>query len=78
MNVDHVVLAHGYPWKNSSWPGQVCLSCTGQFVRVGLTPQQSEFQGQIIHSSAFRHAGPFVGKKVIVIGACTSGESIPT
>lgn len=34
------------------------------------------FDGQILHSSTYKHATDHLGKKVAVVGACTSGTTI--
>ncbi|EKM60233.1 uncharacterized protein PHACADRAFT_246087 [Phanerochaete carnosa HHB-10118-sp] len=39
-------------------------------------PGQEDFGGQIVHSSEFKSAKVFVGKKVVIIGACTSAHDI--
>ena len=35
---------------------------------------QDEFEGQILHSTQHKNALDHKGKKVAVVGACTSGE----
>ncbi|EKM60231.1 uncharacterized protein PHACADRAFT_132721 [Phanerochaete carnosa HHB-10118-sp] len=35
---------------------------------------QDEFSGTIVHSEHFRSAAPYVGKKVLVVGACSSAH----
>ena len=37
---------------------------------------QDEFEGKIIHSSQHKSARDHIGKKVVIIGACTSGHDI--
>ena len=37
---------------------------------VGL---QEEFQGKTLHSTDYTNADAYVGKKVVVVGACSSG-----
>jgi len=47
--------------------------------RVPVMPQwpgQESFQGQILHSSAYKNAAPFRGKKVLVAGMGNSGAEI--
>ncbi|KAJ7180333.1 hypothetical protein C8R43DRAFT_972653 [Mycena crocata] len=39
-------------------------------------PGMDEFKGQILHSSQHKKAADHVGKKVVVIGACTSAHDI--
>ena len=36
---------------------------------------QEEFQGQVLHSTSHHSAKDHIGKKVFIIGACTSGVS---
>ena len=50
------------------------MVCTGHHV-LPLVPQfpgQERFSGQILHTHAFKHATPFLGKKVCVVGAGNS------
>lgn len=35
---------------------------------------KKEFQGQILHAFAHRSSKDHIGKKVVVVGACTSGR----
>ena len=35
-----------------------------------------KFKGEVIHSSKFRVGSDYVGKKVVVVGACTSSHDI--
>jgi cation diffusion facilitator CzcD-associated flavoprotein CzcO len=39
-------------------------------------PSQDEFQGQILHSTQHKDALDHAGKKVAVIGACTSAHDL--
>ncbi|GJE89350.1 NAD(P)/FAD-dependent oxidoreductase [Phanerochaete sordida] len=41
-----------------------------------LFPGQDDFKGRILHSHEFKSAKDFVGKKVVIIGACTSAHDI--
>jgi hypothetical protein len=38
--------------------------------------RQDEFEGILVHSSEYKTAKEYVGKKVVVIGSATSGESL--
>ncbi|EKM50761.1 uncharacterized protein PHACADRAFT_153015 [Phanerochaete carnosa HHB-10118-sp] len=58
MHVDHIVLAHGFLFKKTVFPGQ------------------DDFKGQLLHSSEFKTAKGLEGKKVIIVGACSSGHDI--
>ncbi|KAG9220500.1 hypothetical protein CCMSSC00406_0003956 [Pleurotus cornucopiae] len=46
--------------------------------RVPEYPGMDEFQGQILHSTEHKHATDHAGKKVVVIGSCTSAHDICT
>lgn len=37
-------------------------------------PGREEFQGQVLHSTQHKSAKDHIGKKVFIIGACTSGR----
>lgn len=37
---------------------------------------EEKFQGELLHSTSYRSAARFIGKKVVIVGACTSGTSI--
>ncbi|EKM60232.1 uncharacterized protein PHACADRAFT_203479 [Phanerochaete carnosa HHB-10118-sp] len=58
LHVDHVVMAQGFTFKKTVFPGQ------------------EAFQGQIMQSNDFKSAKGLVGKKVVIIGACTSAHDI--
>ena len=34
------------------------------------------FAGELVHSSAYRHGGPYLGRRVLVVGAGNSGAEI--
>ncbi|KAJ4485257.1 hypothetical protein J3R30DRAFT_3730510 [Lentinula aciculospora] len=59
--IKHLVFATGF---NGSQPN------------IPTYPGTDSFKGQIIHSSQYKMASDFVGKKVVVIGACTSAHDI--
>ncbi|KAI6145594.1 FAD/NAD(P)-binding domain-containing protein [Pisolithus tinctorius] len=61
FHVNHVVLAMGF---GSGLPNIPNIPC------------QDEFKGQILHSSQHKRATDHLGKKVVVIGACTSAHDI--
>ncbi|THG94933.1 hypothetical protein EW145_g8052 [Phellinidium pouzarii] len=56
----HIVFAHGFG---------------GGVPNMPAIPGMDEFGGKIIHSSQHKSARDHVGKKVVVVGACTSGKS---
>jgi cation diffusion facilitator CzcD-associated flavoprotein CzcO len=52
---------------------------TGLGEGKGATPDikgREAFKGQVLHSMQLKRASEHVGKKVVVVGACTSGENI--
>ncbi|KAG1751337.1 uncharacterized protein EDB91DRAFT_1243608 [Suillus paluster] len=61
FEVNHVVFALGFGSGTAKIPG---------------IPGQDEFKGQILHSSKYNLATDHAGKKVVVIGACTSAHDI--
>jgi hypothetical protein len=42
-----------------------------------IVMNQDEFKGEAFHSTKYSTAGSYAGKKVAVIGACTSGMAAP-
>ncbi|KAI6098808.1 FAD/NAD(P)-binding domain-containing protein [Pisolithus croceorrhizus] len=61
FQVNHVVFALGF---GSGLPNIPNIPC------------QAEFKGHILHASQHKQAAEFIGKKVVVIGACTSAHGI--
>ncbi|OJA11568.1 hypothetical protein AZE42_07114 [Rhizopogon vesiculosus] len=39
-------------------------------------PGKASFKGSAVHSSQFTSAANYIGKKAVVVGACTSGHDI--
>ncbi|KAJ3901259.1 hypothetical protein F5879DRAFT_1011498 [Lentinula edodes] len=60
-NIKHLVFATGF---NGNQP------------KIPMYPGTDSFKGHIIHSSQYKMASDFAGKKVVVIGACTSAHDI--
>lgn len=60
FHVDHVVIALGLGAGKPNVPE---------------IPGRDQFQGQVLHSTQHRSAKDHIGKKVVVVGACTSGMS---
>ncbi|KAJ3783361.1 hypothetical protein GGU10DRAFT_296283 [Lentinula aff. detonsa] len=60
-SIKHLVFATGF---NGNQPN------------IPTYPGTESFKGQILHSSQYKMASEFVGKKVVVIGACTSAHDI--
>ncbi|KAI0727069.1 FAD/NAD-P-binding domain-containing protein, partial [Fomitopsis betulina] len=61
FHVDHVVMALGFG---------------GGVPNMPTFPGQEEFQGQLLHSTQHKTARDHIGKKVVIIGACTSAHDI--
>ena len=59
FHVDHVVMSLGIGAGKPNIPD---------------IPGRDEFRGQVLHSTQHKSAKDHIGKKVVVIGACTSGE----
>ncbi len=57
------------PWHGE----QYLLLWSGEVLNIGCLIQE-DFGGKIIHSTEHKSARDYAGKKVVVIGACTSGE----
>ncbi|KAH8092245.1 hypothetical protein BXZ70DRAFT_465945 [Cristinia sonorae] len=57
---DHVVFALGF----------------GGQAKVPDIPDRDTFQGQVLHSTEHRSAKDHLGKKVVIVGACTSAHDI--
>lgn len=63
FHVKHLVFSIGLGGNNPNFP---------------KFPGQEEYQGEILHSIHHNSAKDHVGKKVLIVGACTSGKSAPT
>lgn len=61
FHVDHVIMALGLGGGKPNIPD---------------IPGREEFQGQVLHSTLHKSAKDHIGKKVVVVGACTSGVSL--
>lgn len=63
-----------------SWHASAVVVATGQY-RVPATPEWPgvpSFRGWLSHSVAYSNAKPYVGKRVLVVGAGNSGAEIAT
>ncbi|MEP6939662.1 MAG: NAD(P)/FAD-dependent oxidoreductase [Rudaea sp.] len=71
-------------WLASGSAGEVSASvvvvAVGQYrlPQIPAWPGRAEFRGTLIHSVDYRNAQPFVGKRVLVVGAGNSGAEIAT
>ncbi|KAI6046382.1 FAD/NAD(P)-binding domain-containing protein [Pisolithus marmoratus] len=61
FEVNHVVFALGF---------------SSDTIRMPNIPGQDEFKGQVLHSSKHKLASDHLGKRVVVVGACTSAHDI--
>ncbi|EGO00177.1 hypothetical protein SERLA73DRAFT_52761 [Serpula lacrymans var. lacrymans S7.3] len=61
LNVNHVVF---------------CMGFSGKIPNMPTYPGMDTFKGQILHSTNHKKALDHIGKKVVVIGACTSAHDI--
>ncbi|KAI0791868.1 hypothetical protein C8Q75DRAFT_876016 [Abortiporus biennis] len=61
FNVDHVIFALGIGAGAPNIPN---------------IPGKEDFQGQVLHSTQHKKATDHVGKKVVIVGACTSAHDI--
>ncbi|KZT10354.1 FAD/NAD(P)-binding domain-containing protein [Laetiporus sulphureus 93-53] len=44
--------------------------------KLPIIADQDKFEGQVLHSTQYRTAEDHLGKKVVIVGACTSGHDI--
>ena len=83
FHVAHVIMALGFGGgvpNMPTFPGQVGVSVFRPAARKPMfvplfRVHQDEFQGQIIHSTQHKTARDHIGKKVVIVGACTSGKT---
>jgi cation diffusion facilitator CzcD-associated flavoprotein CzcO len=73
--VNHLVFAVGFGGGTHNMPQLPGAVCVPEFILIiCLTLRvQEEFKGTIVHSGHYTKAKDYEGKKVIVVGACTSG-----
>lgn len=62
FHVKHLVFSIGLGGNNPNFP---------------KFPGQEEYQGEVVHSIHHHSAKDHIGKKVLIVGACTSGKSAP-
>lgn len=75
----------GGGWTVETADGRAMRSCvvvvaTGQYrrPRLPLWPGRDRYTGSLVHSVEYRNAEPYVGRRVLVIGAGNSGAEIAT
>lgn len=74
--MNHIVFCTGLSGSTPNtpvYPGMV----RGSYIEVSIGAQtnaQDTFKGQILHSSQHKRALDHEGKKVVIVGACTSGH----
>ena len=62
------------------WRSRAVVIATGQY-RIPMTPRwpgADSYRGALAHSVSYSNASPFVGKRVLVVGAGNSGAEIAT
>lgn len=62
------------------WHSRVIVIATGQY-RTPVIPKwggRETYRGDLVHSSGYTNALPYVGKRVLVVGAGNSGTEIAT
>ncbi|PSS35578.1 hypothetical protein PHLCEN_2v1455 [Hermanssonia centrifuga] len=72
FHVDHVVFAIGVGGGTPNMPTIPGMDKANQ----GVVFVQEIFKGQILHSTQHKKATDHAGKKVVVVGACTSGGKL--
>src|SRR4029077_16334687 len=66
--------------SGDGWEGRIVVIATGQY-RLPIVPQwpgHDSFAGRIVHSASYSNATPYVGQRVLVVGAGNSGAEIAT
>lgn len=79
FNVKHTIFATGFGGtipNTPKIPGAVSLlACDKRMMPIICAKEK--FRGQILHSVQYKRATDHVGRKVVVVGACTSGTRYP-
>ena len=63
-----------------TWRSRVVVIATGQY-RIPVEPRWpgvDKYRGRLSHSSSYSNASPYIGKRVLVVGAGNSGAEIAT
>ena len=66
--------------QRGDWHSRVIVIATGQY-RTPMIPKwdgREAYRGDLVHSSRYRNALPYAGKRVLVVGAGNSGTEIAT
>src|SRR4029077_3406117 len=66
--------------SGDGWEGRIVVIATGQY-RLPVVPHWvgcDTFAGPIAHSASYSNAMPYVGQRVLVVGAGNSGAEIAT
>ena len=63
-----------------AWDGRVVVVATGQYRQPVMPewPGRDEYTGRLSHSAEYMNASPYVGRRVLVVGAGNSGAEIAT
>tara|TARA_R110000782_G_scaffold30348_7_gene75585 strand:+ start:53149 stop:54243 length:1095 start_codon:yes stop_codon:yes gene_type:complete len=64
--------------RGHAWRARAVVVATGAFrtPHVPAIPGLDAFRGPVVHSSNYRNPGPFLGKRVVVVGGGNSGVQI--
>lgn len=65
---------------SGDWHCRVIVIATGQY-RIPMLPKwdgRATYRGDLVHSSRYKSASPYAGKRVLVVGAGNSGTEIAT
>ena len=76
LHVDHFVFATGWIGdpRIPEFPGKVCFRFEDSPKSDHLSRAfQSDFDGEVLHSSEYHNAKAYIGKKIVVVGACSTG-----
>jgi len=68
------------PGDSDAWHGRVAVIATGQYRQPILPPWagRETYRGRLAHSAMYSNAAPYVGQRVLVVGAGNSGAEIAT
>jgi cation diffusion facilitator CzcD-associated flavoprotein CzcO len=68
------------PGRAPAYASRVVVIATGQYREPIIPgwPGREQYRGHLAHSSTYRNATPFAGRRVLVVGAGNSGAEIAT